>query len=512
MRSLQVPCPHRRSPAALAAALVLLLDAAAPRAGAAPAAVSPPSRATLQRPRTGEPSTPPASAPASSPATRRGVSPHNVVAPPGYRAARLLPDSVLVRIDGREDVTVRRFRRAVGLLGGNPDSLTPADRDRFLDLVLEQRVLAAEAMKRALPWPHPDSAVYEQERDNILLRAALADRLAVIEAARRAAGQPDVDEQAMGMAARDSLMRELKPTWNDELLKRVGRAFAALPQPTPQMGAREQMALMGRVPEVASADTGGVIVRSSLGELTVAEMLRDWKRLATIYRPSVPDAEAVRGLAANSLFERMLRREAQSPALQQRPEVAGVIADRIEYHAVANYLQTTLVSKIPMDSVALLRFFNAHRAQFARPARSILILLLLPDRAAADSVARSFSVPGEAESLAFRAQRGGVSYTHAVTAESDSALFARTLAMDVGAVGGPDPVEGGWRVFKVLEHDPRSPQPFAAVRENVKLAWYQQESERLIRGELDRLKRLARLERNDRALRALVLAATSPHR
>src|SRR5262249_28493156 len=206
------------------------------------------------------------------------------------------------------------------------------------------------------------------------------------------------------------------------------------------------------------------------------------------------------------------RQAAADPALARRSEVAAVIADRVENHAVANYLQTTQVAKIPMDSVALLRQFNAHRAQFDRPARSVLILLVLRDRASADSVARSFTEPGEAESLAFRAQRGGVTYTHVVSAGSDSALYARTLAVDVGGVGGPDPVESGWRVFKVLSHDPRSPQPFAAVREQVKRWWYDQESERLIRAELDRLKRAARLERNDRALRALVLAADSRRR
>src|SRR5438874_2431937 len=79
---------------------------------------------------------------------RRPVSAHAVVAPPVYVARRSLPDSVLVRIDGREDITRRRFARAVRLLGGNPDSLTtPADRDRFLELVIEQRLLAARAVR-----------------------------------------------------------------------------------------------------------------------------------------------------------------------------------------------------------------------------------------------------------------------------------------------------------------------------------------------------------------------------
>jgi len=79
--------------------------------------------------------------PAAQPATRTAPAPAKPAAKapaPAAKPAHPLPDSVLIRIDDREDVTVRRFKRAVRLLGGDPDSLTPGDRDRFLELVLEQ--------------------------------------------------------------------------------------------------------------------------------------------------------------------------------------------------------------------------------------------------------------------------------------------------------------------------------------------------------------------------------------
>jgi hypothetical protein len=110
--------------------------------------------------------------------------------PAAAKPAHPLPDSVLMRIDDREDVTVRRFKRAVRLLGGDPDSLTPSDRDRFLDLVLEQRVLAAHAVKAGLPWTPADSARYAMERDNTLVRAALSDRLTAVEDKRRPSARP----------------------------------------------------------------------------------------------------------------------------------------------------------------------------------------------------------------------------------------------------------------------------------------------------------------------------------
>src|SRR5262249_54318458 len=157
------------------------------------------------------------------------------------------------RIDDREDVTVRRFKRAVGLLGGDPDSLTPADRDRFLELVIEQRLLAARAVSRGLPWPPADSARFRAERDNTLLRAALSRRLPAPEERRRARGQPDLEEQALGIAARDSLMLELKPVWDERLLDHVAAAFAALPKTNADMSPQEQVRVMGRVPEIPAA-------------------------------------------------------------------------------------------------------------------------------------------------------------------------------------------------------------------------------------------------------------------
>lgn len=469
------------------AALLALLSPPAPAAAAAPA------------PSTGKPAATPSTKPAAK-------------APASAKPAHPLPDSVLMRIDDREDVTVRRFKRAVGLLGGRPDSLTPGDRDRFLELVLEQRLLAAHAVKAGLPWTPTDSARYASERDNTLLRAALSDRLTAVENRRRAAGQPDLDEDGLGKAARDTLMIELKPVYDEDLLRKVGSAFADLPEPAANLSAREQMKVMGRMPEVAPADTDRVLARSAAGEYRVSELLQGYRRLSPIYRPRIKDADDVREMVENGLYERTVRRDAADPALARRPEVAAVLADRVEFHAVNSYLQQAVVMKIPSDSLTLLRYYKAHARDFDQPARNTLVTVMIGDSVSADSLARLFTYAGNAESLAFQAQRAGTNYTQLVTAASDSALYARTLAIGVGGVGGPDRIGGAFRVFKVLAVEPRKPQEFTAVRQNVQQAWYEAESERRIRALLDQLKAAARVQRNDAALRALALSAPPSHR
>ena len=461
----------------------------------------------------GSGATPPAATakPASQKAAPATAKPA-AKAPANARPTHPLPDSVLMRIDDREDVTVRRYRRAVRLLGGNPDSLTPGDRDRFLDLVLEQRVLAAHAVKAGLPWMPVDSARFRSERDNTLLRAALSDRLTDVENRRRASGQPDLDEESLGKAARDSLMTELKPVYDDALLRKVGSAFAALPQPTATMKALEQMKVMGQMPEVAAADTQRVLARWPAGEYQVSDLLQDYRQLSPYYRPRIEDAQGVREMVENGLFQRVVRKDADDPALARRSEVAAVIADRVEFHCVNSYLQQAVIMKIPTDSLTLLRHYKAHARDFDQPARNALVVVMIGDSIAADSMAHVFAYPGNAESLAFQAQRAGTNYTQMVTAASDSALYVRTLALGAGAVGGPDRIGGGFRVFRVLSVEPRKPQAFTAVRDNVKQSWYEVESERRIRALLNQLKAAAFVQRNDAALRAIVLSTPTGHR
>jgi hypothetical protein len=429
-----------------------------------------------------------------------------VIAPRDYIAPRPLPDSVLVRLDGREDVTRRRFVRAVRLLGGNPDSLTPAARDRFLDLVIQQRLLAARATRPPRAWDRRDSLDYRVERDNILLRAALSDEFSRIEARRRALGQPDLDEEAMGIAARETLIRELHPVYDEELLRKIGSYFAELPETTPQMSPQEQMRVAGLVPKVPAADTLKVLARSRLGEFTVADLLGDWRRLSSIYRPRITDNEQLRAVVANSLFERSMRQSAERPEVAMRPEVAAVIADRIEYHAVSQYLSHEVVGDIPVDSVTLRRYFDAHRSDFDRAARCELVLLTLETEHAADSLAVALRLPGHADSLVAMGRRAGVHYTHIVTAQIDSALFARAMATGLGHVAGPYKVEGGWQLFEVHTVEPRTPSEFSTVRPQLERAWTEAESERRVKELLDGLEHHARIEKNDRALRALVLS------
>ena len=445
----------------------------------------------------------------------RPATPHTVVAPAGYRAAHPLPDTVLARLDGRVDITASRFVRATGRLSARPDSLTPKERQRFLDLLIDQQVLADRVAQERWNWTAQESSSAVYLADHLVLQVALDSALSEAAAAREARGEPALDQQALGILVRDSTVDAMKPRWDDARLARVAEAFVALPRPSGGMSVLEQMRIAGAMPHVAPQDSLGVLAETAgaSGETgspySTADLLADWKRLNPIYRPRISTADQVRDLVRNGLYERELRRAAAAQGLQRRPAVAAAIAERAEYTNMQHFVGREVYAGLKDDSLTLRRHYREHLADWDLPARATVIRLTLGERAAADEMMRNFTVPGAAESLAVRAGRQGLSYGALVTAETDSALLERVQRAGVGAVLGPDSLADGWRVVKVLSVEPARHRTYDEARVYVQKDWYDREGERRMRALLDDLRRRRRIVVNERWLRTGLRAAVA---
>src|SRR5436190_12352464 len=97
--------------------------------------------------------------------------------------AGTLPDSVLVRVDGRgisRSFAVRRWRELHRAAAD--DSITPAALQEFLDLLTDEAVLAEAAGREAAPWSPADSSAHQALRDRLVLTAALDSVLAATRA------------------------------------------------------------------------------------------------------------------------------------------------------------------------------------------------------------------------------------------------------------------------------------------------------------------------------------------
>ncbi len=421
------------------------------------------------------------------------------------------PDSVLAVVrDGPAGSAPRAITRAQFARGWTqtrppvrPDSLTPAGARRFLDLLVGKEALGLMAAGEPEEWTARDRAGYAALRDQLVIGAALDSALA---ATRAALGPPaaDLDRQELGLAARERAATRLDVAWDDSLVARLAAAFAALPRPTADSSAAAQVRMLAAVPEVAPADTGRALARSSAGEVRMADLLGAWARLSPVYRPRVAAAADVRDLVANVLFERLLRRDAEARGLAERPDVAARLAAERERIAVSHLVAREVHGRVPTDSLTLLRFYRAHEADWALPTRVRSLTLVLDDRAEAGRLAVRLRDAAAAESLAAQARRAGSSWLEDVRADSDSARFARLMRAGTGTVLGPEETPAGWRVSRVLAVLPGRAQTYDECQPRVLQRWYDEEGERRMQELLARARAAVRVEVRAAALERLV--------
>ena len=195
----------------------------------------------------------------------------------------------------------------------------------------------------------------------------------------------------MGIAFRESLMVDLAPRFDDALLASLIPAWRALPYDHDSLEVMERIKRLRALPVIPAGDTDRVVVRSKDGALRVADVVRGWDRMPAMQRPRVERAEQLKAIIENQIVENRIRIESELPANLARPEVAGAIADRYEYHAVSGWLQHTIVNGIPTDSLTLLKHYRANPDEFTEAAKARAIT------AACDEILRELLGMGDLE-------------------------------------------------------------------------------------------------------------------
>jgi len=438
-----------------------------------------------------------------APAAPRAALPRGAIVVP-------LPDSVLARIPGGADITRSRFDRAVRRLDARPDSLTPQQRRQFLDLLIDQGLLAARVAREPRLWTARDSAEWLALRDRLLLNAALDSALTAAAAARDAHRDSVLRPRELGILARDSAVVTLHPRYDTALLARVAAAFDSLPRQSAGMSVMEQMRVIGLTPHVAAQDSGRVLVQTAIGSYTAGDLLREFGKLNPVYRPRVSRPDDVRDLVNNMVFQDLLRRHAEEQRLVERPEIAAALAEKAEFIDISKLIAREVYAKIAMDSLTLRRHFAANLPEWDLGARAVVLRMVMDRRADAEQMLRRLTVPGEAESLAASSARGGVPYATVIAQDVDGALYAKLKRAGVAASLGPDSTAQGWRVLHVLRLEPRRHRPYVEVADLVKKDWYDREGERRIRQLLDGLRREQPVIVNERALARLGARRSAP--
>jgi len=433
---------------------------------------------------------------ASSPALRAATGPAPVAS---------MPDTLLARVAHHREVTRSGFYAAWGQVDppARPDSLTPNGARKFLDLLIGKEALGEAALRERWTWTADESTQYAGIRDQMTLEVALDSALTDLHHRLQAAGDTTSDPRTLGIMARDSFATHIGLTVDLGLARRLTQAFAAIPKPAPESSLMVQLRMLGTMPRVDSADLPKAIARSRQGPYTVAEMLKGWKALNPVYRPRIEHPEQLEEEIRNQIFERQLRRDAERRDIAHWPAIDRELSRRHEFIAVTHLVQREVYEKIAMDSLTLLRYYRADSSHWSLPRRVSFTRMVLSDRASAENLKAQLSNPARAESLVAIGARAGVSYDLEVSADTDSALFARGLKAGRNAVLGPDSVAGGWQVARVLGINPPRSRSFPESRVLVEHKWYGVEGERLMQELMKRCRAATHVEINQGAVARL---------
>jgi parvulin-like peptidyl-prolyl cis-trans isomerase-like protein len=455
-----------------------------------------------------------AAKPSPAAASKRQTGGHGTV---GLPAGHPLPDSVLATIDRSRTVTVSAFRRGWVQVAApaRPDSLTPEAAKRFLDLLISKELLAARASEEKWEWTSIESAQVAGLRDRTMMRVTLDSTLATFARARAARGEPALDGIALGVAARESTVARLEVRYDELLLERLAKAWAALPKPSPDSSIWSRLRTIGQMPVILPADSARVVAWSGIGTSRVAELLDAWKRLNPIVRPRVETVEQARDLVKNGLFERVLRRNAVQGHFDRNPAVLLAVRNQEELLASQYYVTREVYRAIPADDATLRRYYDRDPGLWTIPTRLQVVRLLLPDRGEATRMAVRLRDPAEADTLVARGLRQRVNYGAEITAGSDSVLFAAAMRSGTGTVLGPDSLSSGWQVVRVNAVLPAQGRSFDEVKDLVLRAWSDQEGERRMQALLTAMRRRASVVVNETALARLVregVSAPAPQR
>lgn len=425
-----------------------------------------------------------------------------------------LPESVVARVDGRADITVRELGKAAVRLARTqkPDTLGPERRREVLNVLIEKAVLSRRASRERWTWSREESTQYKVLRDRLTLSAALDSTEGRLRARMMARGDTVPAPEMLGMAARDSFVADLAPRFDMPLMQRLAVAFDTLPRPTTKMPIMEQMRLAGAMPAPDPSDLDRPVVSTSVGPFTVRDMLEAWGRLNPIYRPRVKTAADVADLARNGVYERELRRRAVAQRYEERPEVARVLAEQRELFAVTHYVQREVYDRIPLDSLTLRRHYERKLDQWDVPPKAKTLEMELPDRAAAMAMMERIRSGAEAESLQAQAQRAGTSFLNEASPLADSMIYVFAAREGPGAVLGPDSTLTGFRIIRVMSLEPKKRRTFAEARKLVEKDWTDSEAERRMRLLLDRLRAQSNVVVDEKRLRTARLPDAPPRR
>jgi len=451
-----------------------------------------------------------------------------------------LPDTVIARLPHR-DLTAREFVLAWHKVDARyrPPGTTLADRKRFLDQLLERELVARAATSEPFVMTDVESAQYLASRAQAIRRALYKQMVqdstvvtpADLDSARTRIRSSDPGKppspQAVETFARslaeprraayvDSMLKvHLSPVWDDSTKARLARGYAALDPTKPDPTRPFNMKLRNRMPELSPADTGRVLVRTTIGNMTAGDYMRRFNLLNPFDSDFPTTTGEVEARGEQFLGQMWFDSESDRRGTANDPGVLEAMRNKREGIALDHYFAKHIAAKVDTSDAVLKTWYTKNLKRYAIAGQTVVSYAVATNRASADSIASEVRAGAPWDSVCARhappdsPMRTGCGVTSAVLDnDPDSVLVAHLRGLKKGEVyvhALPGNAAGNFAIVKFAERINHRDRTFPEARAYVVREVTADQSERLLQAELARLRRKMPVQRNEKALASVDL-------
>lgn len=413
------------------------------------------------------------------------------------------PDSVLATV-GPRTLGPAEFVRQWSLAAARvvpPDTTREAQKVAFLEALVERELLTLAALRSGFELSQEQQGMLGAIR-LIEMRVAYY-RLRIGSGADEGTRTPDAaDTAAAGTGAEaaseasryrtviDELLAPLAPAYVDSNLQFLVASYQGIPPPVQRGPEGVRIDFRLRLPDLAPADTGRVLVETRDESFSVQRFLWHWGQLSPIDRVPPASAEQARLWTERFLAQGPMDADARARGYDRLPEVERAVQRQRDAFAGEWYFRREILTRVDTSETALRarwsqhpqRYFGAttyahHRVWYPSFDAAIQGMALCRSGAAWNEVLAQRFPPetNENEIKEFRDPR------ELVEDSPDTTLLRWFSNAAPGEVFGPREMQGRWWIYRYLEERPGRVSTYAEARSFVRDEILAAESERLLR-------------------------------
>ena len=220
--------------------------------------------------------------------------------------------------------------------------------------------------------------------------------------------------------------------------------------------------------ELAPSDRERMLGRYDRGYFTIEDLMNAYWQARFQYRLKFSREGMADFIDTHILSARLFYLEALEEGLDEEPAVVAWLHNKKEALLLEALKEREVQARVDTTDASARRYYENNLHKFMEPRATVILEILVPTRAMADSLLREIEGGADMETLAvrhttrqFAKQQQGRIHLHAY----ERALFGplHDEAMEkapIGELKGPLALEEGFSIFKVEERIPDRPEPF----------------------------------------------------